>query len=87
MVNAFCSAVIMFLISLTHDARVHNILFWLMGDLSAGGKAEALLLAVMVIPCFIVIFWLSNAMNLLMMGKETAYSMGVNVKALTVACW
>lgn len=85
MVNAFCSAVIMFLISLTHDARVHNILFWLMGDLSAGGKAEALLLGVMVIPCFIVIFWLSNAMNLLTMGKETAYSMGVNVKALTVA--
>jgi iron complex transport system permease protein len=85
MVNAFCSAVIMFLISLTHDARVHNILFWLMGDLSAGGKEEALLLAVMVIPCFIVIFWMSNAMNLLMMGKETAYSMGVNVKALTVA--
>lgn len=85
MVNAFCSAVIMFLISLTHDARVHNILFWLMGDLSAGGKEEALLLAVMVIPCFIVIFWMSNAMNLLMMGKETAYSMGVNVKVLTVA--
>ena len=85
MVNAFCSAVIMFLISLTHDARVHNILFWLMGDLSAGGKEEALLLAVMVIPCFIVIFWMSNAMNLLMMGKETAYSMGVNVKTLTVA--
>jgi iron complex transport system permease protein len=85
MVNAFCSAVIMFLISLTHDARVHNILFWLMGDLSAGGKEEAFLLAVMVIPCFIAIFWMSNAMNLLMMGKETAYSMGVNVKVLTVA--
>jgi iron complex transport system permease protein len=84
MVNAFCSAVIMFLISLTTDARVHNILFWLMGDLSAGGKAEALQLSLMVIPFFIVVFWLSNAMNLLMMGKETAYSMGVNVKLLTV---
>lgn len=85
MVNAFCSAVIMFLISLTRDARVHNILFWLMGDLSAGGNAEAFQMAVMVIPCFIVIFWLANAMNLLMMGKETAYSMGVNVKVITVA--
>jgi iron complex transport system permease protein len=84
MVNAFCSAVIMFLISLTADARVHNILFWLMGDLSAGGKAGALQLSLMVIPCFIVVLWLSNAMNLLMMGKETAYSMGVNVKLLTV---
>ncbi|MGB7919542.1 MAG: iron chelate uptake ABC transporter family permease subunit, partial [Desulfobacterales bacterium] len=35
MVNAFCSAVIMFLVSLTQDARLQNIIFWLMGDLSS----------------------------------------------------
>ena len=34
MVNAFCSAVIMFLVSMTQDARLHNIIFWLMGDMS-----------------------------------------------------
>jgi len=84
MVNAFCSAVIMFLISLTQDARIHNIMFWLMGDLSAAGKSEALLIAAMVLPCFIVIFWLSNSMNLLLMGKEMAHSMGVNVRLVTV---
>jgi len=85
MVNAFCSAVIMFLISLTQDARIHNIMFWLMGDLSAAGKSEALLIAVMVIPCFIVIFWLSNAMNLLLLGREMAHSMGVNVRLVSVS--
>jgi iron complex transport system permease protein len=84
MVNAFCSAVIMFLISLTQDARIHNIMFWLMGDLSAVGKSEALLIAAMVVPCFIVIFWLSNSMNLLLMGKEMAHSMGINVRLVTV---
>lgn len=85
MVNAFCSAVIMFLISLTQDARIHNIMFWLMGDLSAGGRDEVLILSVLLIPCFLGIFWFSNAMNLLLMGKEMALSMGVHVKLITVS--
>ncbi|MDA3897592.1 MAG: iron ABC transporter permease [Desulfobacteraceae bacterium] len=85
MVNAFCSAVIMFLISLTQDARIHNIMFWLMGDLSSGGKSEALVMGIILLPCFVVIFWFSNSMNLLLMGKEMALSMGVNVKIITVS--
>jgi len=85
MVNAFCSAVIMFLISVTQDARIHNIMFWLMGDLSSGGKSEALLMVIILLPCFVVIFWYSNSMNLLLMGKEMALSMGVNVRFITVS--
>ncbi len=85
MVNAFCSAVIMFLISLTQDARIHNIMFWLMGDLSSGGKSEALIMGIILLPCFVIIFWFSNSMNLLLMGKEMALSMGVNVKIITVS--
>ena len=84
MVNAFCSAIIMFLISLTQDARIHNIMFWLMGDLSSGGKSEALIMGIILLPCFVVIFWFSNSMNLLLMGKEMALSMGVNVKFITI---
>ena len=85
MVNAFCSAVIMFLVSLTHDSRLHNIIFWLMGDLSMVEMRQVVILAVTLLPCFVVIFWLSNSMNLLLMGKEMAQAMGVNVKAVTVA--
>lgn len=84
MVNAFCSAVIMFLVSLTQDARLHNIIFWLMGDLSLGEMQHVGLLAAMLIPCFILIFWFSNAMNLLLMGKEMAQTMGVNIRVVTV---
>ncbi|MDA8403461.1 MAG: iron ABC transporter permease [Desulfobacteraceae bacterium] len=84
MVNAFCSAVIMFLISLTQDARLNNILFWLMGDLSTGGRHEATSMGLMLVPCFFIIFWFSNHMNLLLMGRETAQSLGVNVRVVTV---
>ena len=84
MVNAFCSSVIMFLVSLTQDARLHNIIFWLMGDLSTADIRQVGLLAGMLLPCFILIFWHSHAMNLLLMGKEMAQSTGINIKAVTI---
>ena len=84
MVNAFCAAVIMFLISITQDSRLHNIIFWLMGDLSMGDMKHVGILAAMPFPCFFLIFWLSNKMNLLLMGKEMAQTMGVNIRAVTL---
>ncbi|MGD2023063.1 MAG: iron ABC transporter permease [Desulfobacterales bacterium] len=84
MVNAFCSAVILFLISLAQDARLHNILFWLMGDLSVANMQQVGILAAMLVPCFILIFWLSHSMNLLLMGKELALTMGVNIRQISL---
>lgn len=85
MINAFCSAVIMFLVSLTQDTRLHSIMFWLMGDLSLAGMKEAAVLAGMVLPCFILTFLLSNRMNLLLLGGETAQTMGVNIRLVVIA--
>lgn len=84
MVNAFCAAVIMFLVSMTQDSRLHNIIFWFMGDLSMVDIGQVGILAAILCPCFILIFWFSNSMNLLLMGKETAQTLGVNIKSVTV---
>jgi len=84
MVNAFCSAIIMFLISITQDARLHNIIFWLMGDLSAADLPQVAILGAILTPCFILVFVFSHTMNLLMMGKDMARTMGVNIKAVTL---
>ena len=55
MVNAFYSAVITFLISLSQQtSQVHHILFWLMGDFSMMSTEQWPLL-LPVIPCFLVI--------------------------------
>jgi len=83
MVNAFCGAFIMFLISITQDDRLHNIIFWLMGDLSMADLPQVWLLAAVVVPCTVLIFCLSNTMNLFLMGKELAQTMGVNIKVIT----
>jgi len=72
MVNAFCSSVIMFLLSITQDSRLHNILFWLMGDLSMSDTNQILILAAALLPCLALLFLLARPMNLLLMGEELA---------------
>jgi len=82
MLNAFCGAVIMFLISLGMSSDVRHILFWLMGDLSMFTTGQLpLLLAVL--PSFILIFVLARPMNLLLLGRESAAALGVNVRLVT----
>ena len=81
MVNAFCGAVIMFLISITQTVQVRQILFWLMGDLSMF-TSETLPILLVILPCFLIIFALARPMNLLLMGKESAAYLGINVTAV-----
>jgi iron complex transport system permease protein len=84
MVNAFCSAVIMFLVSIAQDSRLHTILFWLMGDLTAATLPNAGFMALTVLPCFVVIHMRSHGLNLLALGGDMAQSMGVNIKRTTL---
>ncbi|VVS95648.1 FecCD family ABC transporter permease [Desulfoluna spongiiphila] len=84
MVNAFCSAVIMFLISISEENKLHDIMFWLMGDLSSADMSQVGLVALLVLPCFVVIFLLSHKMNLMLMGREMARAMGVSIRRTTL---
>lgn len=83
MVNAFCSAVILFLVSIAQDSRLHNIIFWLMGDLAAATNQNVISLSATVVPCFIIIFSRSHALNLLTFGNDMARTMGVNIRTTT----
>lgn len=84
MVNAFCSAFIMFLMSMTQDSKLHTIMFWLMGDLASSDMGQFVILASSVIPCFVIIVLLSHRMNLMLLGRDKAESLGVDVKKNTL---
>jgi iron complex transport system permease protein len=79
MMNAFCSAVIMFLISISRTSQMHSILFWLMGDFS-GFAGNRLPLLGAVLPSIAVIIFLGRTMNLMLLGHESAAALGVDVK-------
>lgn len=79
-VNAFFSAVIMFLISTTSDRNLHSIMFWLMGDLSLAEWNEIILTGIFLMTGFIVMHIYSRHLNLIVTGEETAMQLGVNVE-------
>lgn len=81
-VNAFFSAAIMFVLSVTQDARVHNILHWLMGDLGLSSFEEIIMLAPVVLIGFILIYAASRSLNLMVIGEESALHLGVRVERL-----
>ncbi len=82
MLNAFCSACIMFLISLSDSAQVHHILFWLMGDLSMA-EPRQMWLFLPLAACFLLIFAYARPMNILLTGEESAAALGLHLRSVT----
>ncbi|MEJ5348370.1 MAG: iron ABC transporter permease [Desulfosoma sp.] len=80
MINAFCGALILFFVSTTQDARLHSILFWLMGDLSRAEMSAVYGLGVVLVICSMILFAMARPMNVMLMGRETAEALGVPVK-------
>ena len=81
-VNAFCTAVIMFFISITSESRLHSILFWLYGDLSQSSylQLSMSLPLILFVSCILYVF--SRHLNLIVGGEESALQMGVEVEML-----
>lgn len=82
MMNAFCGAVIMFLVAMSRSDHMRQIFYWLMGDLSMAASDQLWILT-LALPCFIFVFSMARPMNLLLLGAETAGSMGINVRRVT----
>ena len=79
-VNAFFSAVIMFLISTTNSKELRSVIFWIMGDLSLAEWNEVILTGFFLMIGFIVMYVYSRHLNLIVSGEETAMQLGVNVE-------
>jgi iron complex transport system permease protein len=79
-VNAFFSAIIMFLISTSTSSDVHNVMFWLMGDLSLATTGEIALTGTILLAGFAVLYTYARPMNLIVVSEETALQLGINVE-------
>jgi iron complex transport system permease protein len=79
-VGSFFSAVIMFLVSITQDERVHSIIFWLMGDFSHSAYTDIAIVTPFVIAGFSIIYLHAHPLNLILTGEESALHLGVEVE-------
>lgn len=82
MINSFCGALIMFLTSVARDTKIYGIVGWLMGDFSNHDFSNAGLMALIFIPCFAVMWFMSHRLNLISTGEELAESMGVRARTV-----
>jgi iron complex transport system permease protein len=77
-VNAFFSAVIMFLTSIAKSQQIHSTIFWLMGNMAEENFSVLWLSAGYVIAGIIALLYISPQLNALSFGIEDAKSMGIN---------
>jgi iron complex transport system permease protein len=83
-VNAFFSAVIMFFISTSSNADLHNIAFWMMGDMSLADGDKIMLMTVLLAVGTGIVCCYARPLNLIVAGEETAMQLGVDVKRTKV---
>jgi ABC-type Fe3+-siderophore transport system permease subunit len=77
--NAFFSALILFVQYLSNFAETYRALRWLMGDLDVAGYAPILGAAPLVLIAFVAFAWLARPLNLLSLGADAASTRGVDV--------
>ncbi len=79
-INAFFTSIIMFFISVSADAKLHSMLYWLYGDLSQTKFEYLLFIGPVLLVATFMLYRLSGQLNLLTAGEETALQLGVEVK-------
>jgi len=77
--NAFFSAVIMFMQYMADFAQVYRAARWLMGDLDVGGFLPVVGTLPLVVVAIVMFATLPASLNLLSVGADTAASRGVDV--------
>jgi iron complex transport system permease protein len=78
-VNAFFSAVMMFLTSILKAEQIYATIFWLMGNMAEEDFLVLWIGAGCVVGGVVVLFYISPQLNALSFGAEDARSMGVNI--------
>lgn len=77
--NAFFSAVILFVQYFADFAETFRILRWLMGDLDISSYQPIVTALPLVVVSFAVFAWLARPLNLLALGPDAAESRGLDV--------
>jgi iron complex transport system permease protein len=86
-VNAFFSAVIMFLISVTQSSKVFSTIFWLMGNISEEDIFVLWMGAGFIIAGIIALFYISPQLNAISFGPDDAKNMGINTSRIQLAAF
>jgi len=77
-VNAVCSALMMFATSILNPASLYRVVLWLMGTLSAPSLSALIGIGACLLIAIVLLLRESQALNLLAVGEDAARSLGVD---------
>lgn len=87
-VNAFFSAVMMFLTSIARASQMQMMQFWMMGNIAAMQRYEVIALSgVIVAAGVIALVRMGPSLNILTFGADDAAAMGVSASQVTLAAF
>lgn len=78
--NAFFSALILFVQYLSDFAQTYRAIRWLMGDLDVASYAPVVAALPLLVVAFGAFAWLARPLNLMSLGADAAGSRGLNVE-------
>ncbi|MBR3307590.1 MAG: iron ABC transporter permease [Lachnospiraceae bacterium] len=84
MAGYICSAVTDLVVTFADDANIVNLHNWSLGSLSGLDMPDVTTMAVIVLLCSVLIFFMSKPIGAYRLGENYAANMGVNVTALRV---
>jgi len=83
-VNAFFSAVIMFLTSVANSQQLRATIYWLMGNITEKDWSVLLISAACILAGITGLFTICHRLNVLSFGEEQAKKLGVNTERTRV---
>ena len=86
-VGAFCNAVILLLLTLSDLESFRSAIFWMMGSLAGARWSTTLMLTAYMLPGIIVLLGQSRALDLLLLGEETALFLGTRTERVKLIAY
>jgi iron complex transport system permease protein len=86
-VNAFFSAMIMFLVSIAKGQQLHSTLFWLMGNMTEEDFFVLWVGGGGIVAGIFALFFLGPQLNVISVGREDARSIGIPVERIEFAAF
>lgn len=76
--NYLLSSIISLMMTFNRE-NIEEIVMWTMGSFSTAGWNEVILLSIIVVPSILVISTFSRDLNVMMLGEDSARSLGIDV--------
>ncbi|MHC5184901.1 MAG: FecCD family ABC transporter permease, partial [Planctomycetota bacterium] len=80
-VNAALSSVLMFIVSSSSSNELHNVVWWLLGNLQIFDWRLLQLVSLVILSCLFIVGMMSHKLNIITLGEEPASHLGLNVEA------